>query len=186
MAGVDKSTFTGHRTTEDCDVHDPLQPANAGCSIRDDAVSIGAPFNARKGGVIATVWDYWGVRAYSWHRGQVPDDVSARWAPDEARWGKPYARFDFGSACDASHFRDHQMIFDLTLCGGWAGPTFSKECPQTGGSCEDFVGAAKNMQEASWLVNYVDVYEDWLHPSGVGRSQGYQGPPERYRVSDPS
>ena len=38
-------------------------------------------------------------------------------APDESAWGLPYARFDFGSSCDAFHFHDHQIIFDLTLCG---------------------------------------------------------------------
>lgn len=170
MAGVANASFSGSwgrrkdgQPSTDCYVHDPQQYANAGCGIiDDDAASFGAPFNARGGGVVATVWDSSGVRTYRWARAAVPPAVSARTAPHEADWGVPYARFDFGNECDASHFHEHQLIFDLTLCGDWAGGTFASQCADVarGASCEAFVSQGAHMAEAYWEVKYVDVWEE--------------------------
>ena len=151
------------KPSTDCFVGDPKQYANAGCAIiDDDAASFGAPFNARGGGVVATVWDRRGIRTYRWARGAVPSALAARKPPREADWGLPYARFDFGPGCDAGHFHSHQIVFDLTLCGDWAGGTFASQCADVakGASCEAFVSRGANMMEAYWDVNYVDVWEN--------------------------
>ena len=189
MAGVNTSSFTGSWNpgigggdADDCYVKSSKEYDNQGCGITDDnAASFGAPFNAQSGGVVATVWDEEGIRAYSWPRGRVPADLAARKAPDEAGWGLPYARFEFGTECEGSHFHDHQIIFDLTLCGDWAGGTFAAQCPDKGGSCDDFIQHAANMQEAYWVVNYVDVYQDSAQPA-IGRSQGFHGLRSRHRA----
>jgi hypothetical protein len=170
MGQVSNASFSGTwgknkdgQPSTDCFVGDPKQYANAGCAIiDDDAASIGAPFNAHGGGVVATVWDKSGIRTYRWARGEVPSAVAMRSRPNEADWGVPYARFDFGSDCDASHFHSHQIVFDLTLCGDWAGGTFASQCADLarGQSCEAFVSQGANMAEAYWKVKYVDVWEE--------------------------
>ena len=116
---------------ENCDVDAPGQYSNQGCSVGNTAaggLSYGAPFNAQRGGTVAHLWDPTdGVSAWFWPRGTVPPDVAARMAPDPKAWGEPYALFPFSAAtCDgAAHFHDHQLIFDLTFCGDWAGADFA-------------------------------------------------------------
>jgi hypothetical protein len=197
MAGVANASFSGSwgknkdgNPSTDCFVGDPKQYANAGCAIiDDDPASLGAPFNARGGGVVATIWDKLGIRTYRWARDAVPPAVAARRPPREADFGLPYARFDFGTACEASHFHSHQMVFDLTLCGDWAGGTFASQCADVakGATCQEFVSKGANMAEAYWKVNYVDVWED---ASSVGRlerehaTEASHGPPRFYGTSD--
>ena len=191
MAGVDRMTFTGHwakgiggEDATDCYIKAPSESENQGCGVIDDnEASFGAPFNTQRGGVVATVWDVDGIRAYSWPRGHLPVDVATRSPPNESSWGVPYARFEFGKDCDAAHFHDQQLIFDLTLCGDWAGSTFAEVCPSEGGSCDAFIADPANMQEAYWRVNYVDVWQDAVQATPPGSSEGrYFGPAQRTRA----
>lgn len=188
MAKVDPASFTGSwgkgsagQAATDCYVQASGQYGNQGCPIINPSPSsYGSPFNDHKGGVIATVWDDAGIRSYSWPAGSLPPDVAARLAPNEKSWGLPYARFDFGGECDASHFHDHQLIFDLTLCGDWAGAAFSQQCSGKAANCDVYIADAANVQEAYWLVNHVDVWS--AAGGGVGSSHGlYQGPERRSR-----
>ena len=168
MSDVKNASFTGTwgkaidgSDGTNCYVNAPGQFNNAGCGITDDSPkSLGAPFNAQRGGVVATVWDNSSVRAFRWTRGLMPVDVSERTTPFIESWGTPYARFDF-THCDANHFHDHQIIFDLTFCGDWAGGVFGSQCADVshGLSCEAFVSKGANMREAYWTVNYIDAWE---------------------------
>ena len=168
MDSVSRQSFTGNwgkgmggADATNCYVKAPSQYRNQGCAIiNDQAATFGAPFNAQGGGVIATAWDAAGIRAYSWPRGKVPADLTARADLNETGWGLPYARFEFGDECAPSHFHDHQIIFDLTLCGDWAGATFAQACADISGDCEGYISNPANVQEAFWLVNYVDVWQD--------------------------
>ena len=76
-------------------------------------------------------------------------------------WGLPYARFEIGDNCSADHFVSHNIIFDTTFCGDWAGNTFQDSvCSSAGMSCESFVANnPSEFSEAYWLINYVDVYK---------------------------
>jgi hypothetical protein len=38
----------------------------------------------------------------------------------------------------ASHFSEMQIVFDLVLCGDWAGNVFEQQCPNCG-SCVSYV-----------------------------------------------
>jgi hypothetical protein len=90
-------------------------------------------------------------------RGSIPTDITGA-KPAPSSWGKPYAKFDFGAGCPASHFNQNQIIFDLTFCGDWAGSSFSGQCPNKG-TCDDFVkNNPSSFSEAYWLVNYVKVF----------------------------
>lgn len=171
MSGVNATAFTGSwgKTTDgsanatNCYIKAPNQYDNTGCGIVDNsAQSFGAPFNANKGGNVAAVWDNEGVRVFRWPRGTAPADVSNRTTPQPSSWGVPVARFDFGASCDSTHFHDHQIIFDNTLCGDWAGNTFNMACSAvaSGLTCEQFVSVGANMAEAYFVVNYVEVWQD--------------------------
>ena len=168
QSAVDPSLFTGKRITSNCDVNAAGQGRNQGCGIQNPGQpSAGSKMNGVGGGTIATLWDATGIKSWFFPRGSVvPADIAARTIsrPGEAAWGKPYAAFGFGKdTCPATHFHDHQIIFDLTFCGDWAGAVFAGECAAKAGTgdCSAFV---KNnpaaMQEAYWRVGYVDVYQD--------------------------
>ncbi|OBZ74173.1 putative glycosidase C21B10.07 [Grifola frondosa] len=61
--------------------------------------------------------------------------------------------------CDiASHFQNHQLVLDITLCGDWAGPAYSSsgQCP---GTCSDAIADPSNFSVAKWMVNYIDIYQ---------------------------
>ena len=76
-----------------------------------------------------------------------------------------------------------QVIFDLTLCGDWAGNTFHSQCAHTGAtSCDTYISDPSNMREAYWTVNHVDVWEEKAQPSTIGSSRGeYFGLANRMR-----
>ncbi len=147
--------------SDNCDVNAWGQYANAGCSIFGSQNTVGAAFNGRgNGGVYAMEWNQDSeIRAFFFPRDNVPWDITNR-NPNPDSWGKPYARFAIGpnSDCSANHFANHNIIFDTTFCGDWAGSVFNQVCG--GMSCVDFVKYnPEEFAQSFWLVNYVDVYD---------------------------
>ena len=77
-----------------------------------------------------------------------------------------YGYWTLGKECEGSNFKQQHIIFDTTLCGGWAGNSFNADCPShvpAGNSSMDACNAyvRSNPQafaEANWLVNHVQVY----------------------------
>ena len=151
------SLYTGLMITPNCDVNDPTQPTNAGCSIEGSYGSYGAPLNAVGGGIFATEWTNSHISVWFWPMGNSPADIYS--SPEPSTWGTPYAFFSLGSNCPPEHFKDHTIIFDLTFCGDWDGATFPSNCPNLG-SCTDYVMLhPEAFTEAYWLVNYVKVFK---------------------------
>jgi len=133
---------------------------NAGCGIVGGYGSFGVPFNQNQGGVYAMEWNHEQINVWFFPRGKIPSDLNpGATHANPQNWGEPQAFWTFGSNCSPTHFRDVQMVFDLTFCGDWAGPTFGADCPGKG-SCDTFV---KNnptaFDEAYWLINFVKVWE---------------------------
>ena len=68
-----------------------------------------------------------------WHfaRTEIPADITAK-KPNPSSWGNPVA-FWSSSSCDmASHFFEHTLVLDTTICGDFAGATYaSAGCPGT-------------------------------------------------------
>lgn len=99
--------------------------------------------------------------AWFFPRGSAPADLQpdSKDAPDPLRWKTaPYARFYTTPDCPSQHFIEEQMIFDLTLCGQWAGAVFKEQCPGLG-DCASYVRAnASAFDEAYWLVDSLRVY----------------------------
>lgn len=98
------------------------------------------------------------IRAFYFPRNSVPSDLTGH-TPNPDSWGLPYARFQIGDNCPSSHFVDHNIIFDNTFCGDWAGAVFNSQCA-TSTSCTDFVKwNPSEFRDAYWLINYVEVYD---------------------------
>jgi hypothetical protein len=158
---------------------------NTGCAFSDpDGSSYGAGFNAANGGVFAHLWDQSGIKIWHFARSDIPQDISAignnattTGSPNPDSWGPPVA-FWSSDTCDmGSHFHDHSLVFDTTLCGDWAGATYGASgCP---GTCDQAVADPSNFKseyslfihilpqlwptrpptDAKWKINYVSVYQ---------------------------
>jgi hypothetical protein len=153
--------FSGQLTTPNCDVNAPGQYANAGCQIAThDTATYGTGFNANGGGVYATEWTSDAISIWFFRRGSIPDDLSSD-EPNPGGWGKPMAKFQGGCDID-QHFQNHNLIFDMTFCGDWAGNVWGQDsvCSSKASSCQAFVqnnpGA---FTDTFWLVNSLKVYQ---------------------------
>ncbi|KAG6328376.1 hypothetical protein ID866_10714 [Astraeus odoratus] len=146
------------------------QTNNEGCGVRSNYnYTFGAGFNDNGGGVYAMLWQTSGIQVYFFPRGSIPSDITAG-APQPQTWSTPMANWP-STDCDmASHFYNHSVIFDTTLCGDWAGgvwtgtgvPGQTESCAQLTGysSCSDFVvNSGASFAEAYWEVSSVQVYQ---------------------------
>ncbi|KZV72541.1 glycoside hydrolase family 16 protein [Peniophora sp. CONT] len=153
----------------------PYNTNGAGCSIRDtDTRSFGPGFNKNGGGVVAMIWVTEGIQVWLFPRGSIPSDITAG-TPKPGSWPAAQLKaFWPASTCTiANFFNKHQLVFDTTLCGNWAGNTWSstdggvagqeQSCAARTGysTCEAFVRAqGGSFSNAYWEVNYVKVYQD--------------------------
>jgi len=130
---------------------------NDGCAFQStDPSSYGHAFNMIAGGVYATLLSSEGVSIWNFPRTNIPGDIQAQ-KPNPSTWGTP-AAFWSAETCDTSeHFTNLQLVFDITLCGDWAGATYtSAGCP---GTCAQAVADPSKFDFARWAVNYVAVYQ---------------------------
>jgi len=147
-----------------CDLNAPGQAKGVGCSINNTLpASYGTGFNANGGGIYAMVWNSAHITIWFFPHSSAPSDIAAA-NPDPSKWGTPAARFQ-GPGCNMdSSFRNHNIIFDTTFCGVWAGDTdwTTSGCAAVHGpSCKDYV--QKNpgdFKESFWEVNSLMVYQD--------------------------
>lgn len=162
--------FSGQMTTPNCDVNAPGQYANAGCQIAThDTASYGTGFNANGGGVYATEWTSDAISIWFFPRGAIPGDLSGD-NPDPSGWGKPSAKFQGGCDID-QHFQKHNLIFDMTFCGDWAGNVWGQDsvCSSKASSCQAFVQNNPDaFADAFWQVNSLRVYQS--NGQGVSKS----------------
>ncbi|KZV88203.1 hypothetical protein EXIGLDRAFT_651429 [Exidia glandulosa HHB12029] len=148
--------FTGSVAADNCDAS---ANNNAGCGVVDpDAKSWGHEMNINGGSVFATLTDDSGVRIWRFNRNEVPQDLLDEGAtPDPESWPLPKA-FWAASTCTRDFIDQEQMlIFDITLCGDWAGATFNSD--GCSGSCADMVMDPKNYIWARFIVNSLRVFK---------------------------
>jgi len=145
---------TGKAGSLDCE-------GNTGCGVQTaQPNSFGPPFNNNGGGTYAMERTNADIKVWFWgrHDTSIPSGIQSGAATiDTSNWGKPFASFPNTQCNIASKFGKHNLIFDLTFCGDWAGSVYSSSgCPST---CEDYVnnnpGAFKN---AFWDIAYVKVF----------------------------
>ncbi|KAF8906247.1 glycoside hydrolase family 16 protein [Gymnopilus junonius] len=130
---------------------------NRGCAFLDsDASTYGHGFNILSGGVYAHLWESTGIKVWRFSRDSIPADVTAK-NPNPSSWGTPAANWPSTSCDIASHFFDHNLVIDTTLCGDFADSNYAQSgCP---GTCAQAVANATNFKFAKWNINYVAVYE---------------------------
>ncbi|KAJ9157526.1 Tat pathway signal sequence [Pleurostoma richardsiae] len=94
---------------------------------------------------------------------------------DPSAWGTPLVTFVGGSTCDIeSHFANQNMVFNIALCGDWAGEVFSQDatCSALASTCDEYVAANPSaFEDAYWLINSVKVYEDVATGSATRRAR---------------
>lgn len=157
------SSMTGTIVTDNCDVD--ASNDNAGCQIADPTTmpSFGVPFNKNQGGVFATEYTSEAIRIWFFPRGNIPTDVSAG-TPNPSSWPEPNALFENASGNLDSHFCELQIIFDMTLCGDWAGNADvwqDSGCAALADSCTDYVANnPSGFTEAFWIINSLQVFQD--------------------------
>lgn len=95
----------------------------------DTEGTIGTGFNDAGGGMYALEWDpgYGRIRTWAWKEEDIPTDVLDSYNGGEDvntdDWGLPYGHFPIGedSDCEASHFRNMRVVFNMAFCGTVAG-----------------------------------------------------------------
>lgn len=154
--------YSGQLRTPNCDVNAPGQFTNEGCKIAaNDGRSYGRGFNANGGGIYATEWTSDFIKIWFFPRDSIPADLAAN-DPNPDLWGKPNAIFEGGCNID-EHFRDHNIIFDITFCGDWAGNVWGQDgqCSGRAPSCQAFVqNNPGEFGDAFWQVNSLRVYTE--------------------------
>uniref|UniRef100_A0AC34FV17 GH16 domain-containing protein n=1 Tax=Panagrolaimus sp. ES5 TaxID=591445 RepID=A0AC34FV17_9BILA len=142
------------KISNDCNHEAGGQFPNQGCSITTEDGYFGPDFNGGGGGVFAMEWNRESfIKIWVFKRNEVPGDLKDN--PQPQNWGKPWAHFTIGEQCSTDHFRDQEIIINLTFCGDWAGDTFDGKKP----ACEDKVrNDPEAYKEAFWLINSLKVY----------------------------
>ncbi|KAF8757092.1 glycoside hydrolase family 16 protein [Rhizoctonia solani] len=127
--------MTGVGESNECDAK---QNNNQGCGVKFRQGSFGQRFNEMGGGWFAMRRTEQGVSVWFWGRNDIliPEEVrmGSKTVQPEC-WGLPVADFPAENCDMKSHFGPHEIVFDLTFCGDWAGSEYPKSgCP---GTCID-------------------------------------------------
>ncbi|KAJ6593842.1 glycoside hydrolase family 16 protein [Mycena capillaripes] len=136
---------------------------NQGCGVSfTKPNSYGQGFNSNGGGWYAMLRSSRGIYVWFWSRNDstVPIEVSQGLStvnPDQSLWGVPDAAFPTDSCDCSSHFDPHNIVFDLTFCGDWAGSAYGTSgCPST---CEEYVNNnPRGFDEAYWELSSLRIY----------------------------
>ncbi|KAE8445251.1 hypothetical protein EG329_013623 [Mollisiaceae sp. DMI_Dod_QoI] len=133
---------------------------STGCAVLTNTPnSYGTPFNTNNGGVYAMEWTSSYIRVWYFPHNAIPSDISFG-NPNPANWGLPQANMQGNCNID-QHFYQHQIVFDTTFCGDWAGNAWAYDsvCSLKAPNCQTYV--AENpaaFADAYWMINYLKVY----------------------------
>ncbi|KAH7384978.1 hypothetical protein BKA64DRAFT_628733 [Cadophora sp. MPI-SDFR-AT-0126] len=156
----DTCSIAGSQSLGTLQTNDCNQNNGFGCSISSSSsTSYGDPFNSANGGVSATQWTSDYIRIWYFPRSSIPNDIVAG-KPDPSSWGLPDGNFQGNCDVDAN-FADHQIVFDTTFCGDWAGSVWSSDpvCSEKANTCAEYVaGNPEAFTDAYWDINYVKVF----------------------------
>ncbi|KIJ49472.1 glycoside hydrolase family 16 protein [Sphaerobolus stellatus SS14] len=157
---VDPDLLQGTVTSDNCDTQVNF---NQGCGANfTGPATYGSPFNKQGGGwYVMERRASTGISVWFWSRTDfnVPPSIEfgSPILEPSFLWGLPQAFFPFSSSCNPNHFDAHNIIFDDTFCGDFAGTVYpTSGCP---GTCEDFVNNnPQAFAQAYWQINSLRVY----------------------------
>ncbi len=162
MTGQSTTLYSGTWATTSTDCNAAVN-GNSGCGIAGTSGSFGPTFNTNKGGVYALEWTDTFIRVFFIPRAStklISNALSTSPAP--STWGKPVAYFTIGTNCPTTHFYSHRLVFNIALCGDWAGASsvFTANCPTITTECPTYVkNNPAKFTEAYWLINSLKVYK---------------------------
>ncbi|TVY25906.1 Endo-1,3(4)-beta-glucanase [Lachnellula hyalina] len=145
--------------------------SDTGCGMStNDTSNYGTGFNAAGGGVYAMEWTSQAIKVFFFPRAAgIPSDITSG-SPNPTSWSSPIAAFS-GSGCNIDqHFMNHNLIFDTTFCGQWAGKVWSQntKCSALAPTCDAYVAAnPAKFASSYWLINSVKVYQASAAKRGV-------------------
>lgn len=138
-----------------------------GCAATSTtANAYGTPFNNAGGGVVVMEWTTNFIKMWTFPPNKVPANIVSG-NPDTSTWGIPSFTTQ-GGACNMNgHFKDHNIVFDTTFCGTYAGQDYFwqqtscyKSSPTKYTKCADYVTANPGaFKDAYWIINSVKVYQ---------------------------
>jgi len=144
---------TGSVKFDNCDSN---VNGNSGCGVQvNKGGSYGDDFNRNGGGVYVMERELNGIRVWFFPRNAIPGDVLSG-HPNPCNWGKPDAHFPLQGSCPSEKFGAQMIIFNIALCGDWAGGVFQRD--GCGNDCAGWV--ANNpaaFKEAYWLINSMRI-----------------------------
>jgi len=141
----------------------------SGCTVFEtSANSFGQRFAGAGGGVWAAQFDVAGIFIWFWSRPNLPRSIlqaTSTSSIDISEWGQPSASYPATKCNIPQFFSAQQLVFDITLCGVWAGlpAAYNPQCFNSGhtGRCYDdnVVGpGSPKYDEAYFEINYVRAY----------------------------
>ncbi|KAI0792005.1 glycoside hydrolase family 16 protein [Abortiporus biennis] len=130
---------------------------NSGCAfVTDNNATYGHNFNMNAGGVYAHIWTSNEIKVWFFQRQQIPQDILDG-QPNPNSWGTPFGAFTNGNCDIADAFKNQKIVFDITLCGDWAGPAYADSgCP---GTCSQHVMDPSNFKVAKFKVEYLKIFK---------------------------
>ncbi|EMD31371.1 glycoside hydrolase family 16 protein [Gelatoporia subvermispora B] len=155
-------TQLGNATFNDCQSTAVQEGGDNGCAVASIyASSFGPVFNSNGGGWYVAERTEEDFSVWFWARNDstVPDEVkNGDDSLSTANWSTPLAYFPASSSCNFdTNFKSLNIIFDIALCGSWAGNQFSESgCP---GNCIDYVNSnASAFSDAYWDIASLKIY----------------------------
>ncbi|THU89496.1 glycoside hydrolase family 16 protein [Dendrothele bispora CBS 962.96] len=175
--GVNQVTMNqmGLHTTGGCTQVNPVQTSNMinstdcnfqtnsneGCIVTNPTTkSYGADFASAGGGVFVTEFAEEGISVWFFSRSDVPSSITSNSSSiNISDLGTPVANWPNGGCEIDSFFKAQNLIFDITLCGDFAGAAsvFAETCS---GTCytDYVVGDGSNYANAYFDVASVRVF----------------------------
>ncbi|KAI0770562.1 concanavalin A-like lectin/glucanase domain-containing protein [Fomes fomentarius] len=151
---------------------------NQGCIVSNpDPASYGEAFAKAGGGVYVTEFAIDGISIWVFNRTNIPSSLQGNTSSiDTSTLGIPVANWPADNCSVNEFFQPQELVFDITLCGDYAGAAsvFFETC--TGVCYNDWVlGDPSHYDTAYFEVSYVRVYGEpgeltVLQPSNGPRS----------------
>jgi hypothetical protein len=143
------------------------QSLGQGCAASSTiANTYGTPFNNAGGGVVAMEWTDSYIKMWSFSPNAIPANIASG-KPDTSTWGTPTFTTGGGTCVINDHFKGHNVVFDTTFCGVYAGQDYFwqqtscyKNNPTKYASCSAYVAAnPAAFKDANWIINSLKVYQ---------------------------
>jgi hypothetical protein len=111
-------------------------------------------------------WSLKWIKVWNFAPNAVPASIT-NGVPDTSTFGEPAFTTEGGTGATSNYFNAHQIIFDTTFCGSYAGNPFFwqqtscyKANPVASNTCAAYVAANPSaFLNTYWIINSVKTYQ---------------------------